>query len=675
MNATLTRRGALRLLGSVSAAALAGGPALSDGLSLQDFGRRTEALPTVTVFTARRILTMEDNDPATDAVAIVDNRVLATGPRAEIETLIGNQPYLTDDRFEDKIIIAGLIDQHVHPVLGALTITAEVIAIEDWDLPTGFAEAALTPEDYIARLSAAEAALGDPDTPLLTWGYHHYFHGLVRRPDLDAVSATRPIIVWHRSAHEFVMNTPALDLLGITSGFVDALEGTAREQADHALGHFYEQGAFAVMPRLAPVLASPERLMTGLALMRDYAHRAGVTMMCEPGGVLSKPLQEAQNTVLSGPDVPIRTFYLPDGKSLAALYLEDGRLIAETEALMDWGEGRTAFLPNRVKLFADGAIYSQLMQMTEPYTDGHSGEWIMDPDFFNPSFDAYWEADYQIHIHQNGDRGLDMVLDAVERNMRRKPRAEHRTVVVHFGYARPDQCDRLAALGCIVSANPYYVSALSDRYAEIGLGAERADELVPLGHVKANGTPISFHSDMPMAPGQPLFLVWSAVNRTTVSGRVAGPQHRLPVEDALRAVTIDAAHSLGLEKELGSIAPGKYANFTILEDDPLSVEPDEIRNIGIWGTVLEGRVFPAPTATGIDHSQFFAPAHESPRSPLYALAAVAPVTARGIFGGCGCCAAPSAGSCAPATSVASTMGCCSTNALGWAVAAEWTARA
>lgn len=654
--------------------ALAGRPALSKGLTLQDFAHGAEALPTVTVFTARRVVTMEDNDPAIDAVAVVGDRVLAAGPRAEIETLIGDQPYVTDDRFEDKVIVAGLIDQHVHPVLGALTITAEVIAIEDWDLPTGFAEAALTPEDYTARLSAAEAALEEPGTPLLTWGYHHYFHGLVRRPDLDAISATRPIIVWHRSAHEFVMNTPALDMLGITAEFVESFEGTAREQADHALGHFYEQGAFAVLPRLAPALATPERLMTGLALMRDYAHRAGVTMMCEPGGVLSKPLQDAQNAVLSGPDVPLRTFYLPDGKSLAALHLEDGRLIEETEALMDWGAGRTAFLPNRVKLFADGAIYSQLMQMTEPYTDGHEGEWIMDPDFFHPSFDAYWEGGYQIHIHQNGDRGLDMVLDAVERNMRRMPRADHRTVVVHFGYARPDQCDRLAVLGCIVSANPYYVTALSDRYAEIGLGAERADQLVPLGHVRANGTPISFHSDMPMAPAQPLFLVWSAVNRTTVSGRVAGPEHRLPVEEALRAVTIDAAQSLGLERELGSIAPGKYANFTILEEDPLSVAPEEIRNIGIWGTVLEGRVFPATDAAGIDHTQFFAPSHGTPRKPLYALASVAPVSARGSFGGCGCCASPGAGSCAPATSVASTMGCCSTNALGWAVAAEWAAR-
>jgi predicted amidohydrolase YtcJ len=580
-----------------------------------------------------------------------------------------------DDRFEGKVIIAGLIDQHVHPVLGALTITTAVIAIEDWDLPTGFSEAARTPEAYIARLTAAEAALAEPDTPLITWGYHHYFHGLVRRDALDAISATRPIIVWHRSAHEFILNTPALALLGITEAFVDGLQGTAREQSDLALGHFYEQGAFAVMPLLAPVLATQERLMTGLALMRDYAHRAGVTMMCEPGGVLSRPLQDAQNAVLSGPDAPMRTFYIADGKSLAALHLEDGRLIAETEALQDWGAGNTAFLPRQVKLFADGAIYSQLMQVTEPYTDGHRGEWIMDPDFFDPTFDAYWAAGYQIHIHQNGDLGLDMVLDAVERNMRRMPRADHRTVIVHFGYARPDQCDRLAALGCIVSANPYYVTALSDRYGEVGLGPERADGLVPVGFVREHGTPISFHSDMPMAPGQPLFLVWAAVNRTTVSGRVAGPEHRMSVGEALRAVTIDAAQSLRLEVETGSIAPGKYANFTILEDDPFAVPPEAIKDIRVWGTVREGRVYPVPEAAGINDARLFAPKGAAREAPLHALASVRPVAERGGFGGCGCCASPAEASCSAPSRVAGAMGCCSTNALGWAVAAEWAARA
>jgi predicted amidohydrolase YtcJ len=669
-----TRRSALSLLGSVSAAALTGGSVSADSLSLQDVAREAERLPTVTVYTARRVITMEDNAPGIDAVAVVGDRVLGAGPRAEIEARIGDQPYVIDDRFDGKVIIAGLIDQHVHPVLGALTITTAAIAIEDWDLPTGLSEAARTPEDYIARLTAAEAALAEPDTPLITWGYHHYFHGLVRRAELDAISATRPILVWHRSAHEFIMNTAALDLMGITEEFVEGLEGTPREQSDLALGHFYEQGAFAVMPLIAPVLATQERLMTGLSLMRDYAHRAGVTLMCEPGGVLSRPLQDAQNAVLSGSDVPMRTYYMADGKSLAALHLEDGRLIEETEALLDWGLGKTAFLPGQVKLFADGAIYSQLMQVTVPYTDGHEGEWIMDPDFFNPSFDAYWEAGYQIHIHQNGDLGLDMVLDAVERNMRRRPRADHRTVVVHFGYAREDQCDRLSALGCIVSANPYYVTALSDRYGEIGLGPERADGLVPLGYVREKGTPISFHSDMPMAPGQPLFLVWAGVNRTTVSGRVAGPEHRLTVEEALRAVTIDAAQSLRLDDERGSIAPGKYANFTILEDDPFAVAPETIKDIGVWGTVLEGRVFPVPEAAAIDEARLFAPHHTAREAPLYALASAAPVAMRGGFDGCGCCASPVEASCSAPGRVAGAMGCRSKNTLGWTVAAEWAGR-
>lgn len=672
-----SRRGMLGLIAGASAIAMGSIARGSDGFSLQDFSSRLVGLPTITLYTAKRVITMEGNDAGddADAVAVVGDRILASGPRGKLVQRIGDQPYVIDERFADKVIIAGLIDQHVHPTLAALILTVDVIAIEDWDLPTGFSKAALTPADYLARITAAEAAIEDQDEPLITWGYHHYWHGLIRRPELDRISTTRPIIVWHRSAHEVILNTAAVERLGVTEDWVNALTGTPRQQSDFALGYFYEQGFFAVMPLLAPMLATPERLMTGLELTKDYIHRAGVTMTCEPGGVLSKALQDVQNSVLGGPDTPFRTFYMADGKSLAALYLDKGTLAAETEALLSWGAGKTAFLPKQVKLFADGAIYSQLMQMTEPYTDGHSGEWIMDPGQFDPAFDAYWEAGYQIHVHQNGDAGLDMVLDALERNMRRMPRPDHRTVIVHFGYARKDQCDRLAMLGAVVSANPYYVSALSDRYSEIGLGPERADRLVPLGDVKPNGTPISFHSDMPMAPGQPLFLVWAAVNRTTPSGRVAGPEHRLPVFDALRAVTIDAARSLRMETEIGSIAPGKFANFTILDADPFEVAPEAIKDIKIWGTVHEGRVFPVGEAAPLRKASLFPSKDWAPRAPLYALASVAAVAERGAFSGCSCCGGPTAVSCGSAPArFAAGMGCCSTNALGWAVAAEWAAR-
>lgn len=306
------------------------------GFSLQDFADSLPLLPQATLYTARKVISMDAASPVADAVAVVGDRVLFVGPRAEVAARLGDQPFTQDDRFEGKVILAGMIDQHVHPVLAALTMTLEIIAIEDWVLPTGTAKAALNAEDYMARLTAAEAALQDPAEPLITWGYHHYFHGLVRRAQLEAISAARPIVVWHRSAHEVILNSAALTLLGITADLVAALPAAALAQTSFEDGYFYETGFFAIMPKLAPLLATPERLTAGLELTRDYLHRSGVTVACEPGGVLSRPLQEVQNKILGGSDVPFRMHYIPDGKSLAALYAGP-EMIAQTAALMNWG--------------------------------------------------------------------------------------------------------------------------------------------------------------------------------------------------------------------------------------------------------------------------------------------------------------------------------------------------
>jgi hypothetical protein len=132
----------------------------------------------------------------------------------------------------------------------------------------------------------------------------------------------------------------------------------------------------------------------------------------------------------------------------------------------------------------------------------------------------------------------------------------------------------------------------ADKYAKFGLGPERADNMVRSASVLKHHIPLSFHSDLPMGPSAPLNFVWCAVNRVTPSGRVAGPEQRIGLEDALRAVTIESAYSWQKENELGSIAPGKIANFTILEEDPFAVESMKLKDIPIWGTVFEGRIFP-----------------------------------------------------------------------------------
>jgi predicted amidohydrolase YtcJ len=567
-------------------------PAQAQEASLQDLAAQFDRkkLPQVTIFRAKEIVTLDPDKPSATAVAVLGDRILAVGSVEELKSVAGGQPYVIDDTFADKVITPGLIAQHDHPLLTGLTMVSEIIAIEDWVLPSRVVPAANSPSEYQARLVDANAKLKNPAELLVTWGYHSVFHGPLTRSDLDRISSIRPIIVWHRSAHEFIVNSKALEAYGIDGAFVANLSDAAQKQSNLDEGHFWEGGMFAVIPKLLPAIATPDRLRRGLEFVVRYYHANGVTLGCEPGGLFSKQLQDAQNAVLSRADSPFRFYFIPDGKSINAAFPDT--TISETQKVLGWGEGMTAMMPGVIKLFADGAIYSLAMRVREPYLGGGKGEWIMDPDFFARAFKVYWDAGYQIHVHVNGDAGLDTVLDNVESNMRRHPRYDHRTVAIHLAVSQKDQVERMKRLGVIVSANPYYVRALADAYSKDGLGPERADNMVRLGDIERAGISFSLHSDMPMAPGQPLFLMHCAVNRTTVSGRVAAPDQRATRLGALKGVTLSAAHSLRMENDMGSIVPGKLANFSILEDNPLTVDTAKIKDIPVWGTVFEGKVLP-----------------------------------------------------------------------------------
>jgi predicted amidohydrolase YtcJ len=247
-----------------------------------------------------------------------------------------------------------------------------------------------------------------------------------------------------------------------------------------------------------------------------------------------------------------------------------------------------------VKLFADGAFFSQLMQMQDGYLDGHHGEWLMAPERLAEAARFFWGKGWQIHVHVNGDLGVEVVLDVLERLLEEAPREDHRFTLHHFGASTEKQAERIAKLGALVSANPYYVHALGDLYSRVGLGAERARSMVRLGALARRGVRFSLHSDLTMAPAAPLTLAWVAATRRTASGAVLGPEERISTEAALRAVTIDAAFAVRMEDEIGSLAPGKRADFTVLAEDPLSAPAEHLREIEVVATVFEGRVYPLP---------------------------------------------------------------------------------
>ena len=542
----------------------------------------------ITIYHAKEIVTLDEKVASANAVSVKSDRVMAIG---SLDDLIERNPDASIDRqFQNDVIVPGFIEHHIHPFLSAITMNAEIISIEGWDLPNNQSIAYRDRDSYMQRLSEIEENMKS-DSPLITWGFHHYFHGDLSREDLDRISKDRPILVMHRSYHEFILNTPALEYFDISQEFIESLDEEARAYADFDRGHFSEQGMISVFPKLLRYLGKPEYLLSGLQLTEDYLHQNGVTMIANPGAWLIKSIQDAKNLILGDESTPFRSFFIPSALILSEDH-DVPELIEEAKKLLEWGGGKVEYLPNRIKLFADGAMYSQNMVLSEGYLDGHQGAWLMQEGLYRSAFKLFWDEGYQIHIHQNGDEALDLILDVLEENMANNPREDHRTTIVHFGISRADQMDRVKSLGAIISANPYYVTALSDLYSKKGLGPERALEMVRLGDVDRAGIRFGLHSDMPMAPGSPLVLMHAAVNRINFANEVAGPKQRVSPLAALKGVTLDAAYIMGLEDDYGSISEGKLANFTILSENPLSVNPQTIKDIEIKATIVEGKHYP-----------------------------------------------------------------------------------
>ena len=552
------------------------------------------------IYTARSVVTMEKANPRAQAVAVAGKRILAVGTLASVKAALGDTPYTIDQTFKDKIVMPGFIEQHMHPILGALTLSTEVIANEDWDLPGRLYKAATTPVQYRERLKAADAALKDPAEWLYSWGYHALWHGELNRAELDTISRTRPIVVWQRSCHEFILNTAAIEALKLEREKMDG-HGLASTQFNWDNGHWWENGASELLfPALLPKLGAPPRMAAGLKMLVAYYRQKGVTALNEPGVLLMPGLWGLYQKILGAEDVPFYSTFFPDARTQMNAGLQGANALADTEkkvAMGPEGGSKVFMFPKQIKLLADGAIVSQAMMMKDGYLDGHHGEWMMTPEALEAYGKLYWDAGYQLHIHTTGDLGMDVVLDMLERRMRENPRPNHRSVIVHFSNSTEAQVERIARIGAIVSANPYYPIGFANKYARFGLGPERAHAMARNGSVIRHGISLSFHSDLPIAPTDPLFLAWSAVNRKTNEGNVVAPEQRIGVHDALRAITIDAAYSWQRENELGSIAPGKIANFTVLEQDPYTVKPMALKDIPLWGTVFEGRLFANPART------------------------------------------------------------------------------
>jgi predicted amidohydrolase YtcJ len=566
---------------------------LALGLAVLLAGTATVVSATeLVVYTARKIITMEPALPQATAVAVADGRIVSVGTLESLKPWLAVSEVTIDRSLEDKVLLPGFIDPHVHPSLPAVLTQFPFLAPDDWSLPTGNFPGARTPQAYETRLRALVAEHADSRVPFIAWGYHPLWHGEVYRVQLNAWFPDTPVMLWHRSFHELIGNDAAFALLGIT-----AADTQGNHENDWAKGHFWENGLKAIVPKMG-FLFEPARFSQGMGNFLEMVHRGGVTTVLDMGtGVFGNPAREIAlvRQVTEGSRAPLRIIMTPIITDFLARGKTPEQAMAEIE---QWRQGnsRRVLVENHFKLMLDGAIFSGLAQMGPPgYLDGHEGIWMAPLPVTTQWARAFWNAGYQLHAHTNGDKSAAAFIELLSGLQAQKPRTDHRFTLEHFAYSTQDQSRQLKALGALVSANPYYHYLLSDMYSELWLGEDRGSQMVRLGSLERLQVPFALHSDSPMAPLSPLTLAWNATNRVTINGVTSALEERISLHAALRAITTDAAWIVGWEDEIGSIRAGKRADFTVLEADPYAVGVDGLKDIPVWGTVFEGEAFPLTT--------------------------------------------------------------------------------
>ncbi len=548
----------------------------------------------ITVFIAKKIVTMDPGWPTAMAVAVKDGRVLSVGSLDDLKPWLDKHPYTIDRTFADKVLFPGFVEPHGHPVLGGTALTRPLLTYLPTLNPYG------PPFPGVKTKAAAEARLREyvgkaksVEDTVLAWGYDVIAMGgeHLSKKDLDTISTTQPILVWDASEHFVYANSAALKKYKVTRADTKTngiMAGPDGEPNGQFLGT-------AAAPRILhePLSALLRRdvALKNTRFLMDLSRQHGITTTSELAfGVINLPLEEIVfDTYFNDPTSPMRCVVVADTATMTAT--RGDQAIAFVKGLTSRNTDKLIF--NGVKFFADDSFLSLGMVVDNPgYTDGRKGFFIVPPDKMVGAWRPWWEAGFHIHVHTNGNGGNQATIDALEGLMRLKPRTDHRFTLEHYGISTPEMARRLARLGGVASVNSYYLYYRSELNAPF-VGSERAYTAARLRTLVDAGVPTSLHTDTPVAPPFPLEEVWIAVNRFGLSGTVRGPEERITVDQALRMVTIDAAFTLGVENKVGSIAPGKFADFAVLEQDPYEVPREKIRDIKVWGTVVGGKVFPA----------------------------------------------------------------------------------
>lgn len=522
---------------------------------------------------------MDSARPRAQAVAVTDGKITAVGSDREVAALANDLTEVID--FGGKVLGPGFVEPHSHVLLMALLLAPGILDVRSFAVPT-----------YKGILDRIRAAINErpAGAPVVAFGLDPYVHGaqLPKREDLDAISSDQPLVIITLNAHKIAANSVALAVAGVTAETPDPPGGEIGRNEDGSLdGIFIEAPAVGLV--LRPLLGLLDfDMMASLRNQAAELARAGITTI---GELL---VQEADEPALAGmramPDFPIR---------IRTYEATNATLTPHSAA----GETDPLVRHTGLKLWVDGSPLDGKTLHKEPFLDNDMTRamGMVAPCCGSANYSeadlltivrAYADSGLQFACHVQGDAATDRILNVYETVLTERGMigTDHRWRLEHCGAMTKDQFERASQLGVTCSMFVAHVYYFGDAYVDYLFGPERGGHWMRLRSAVDSGIRISLHNDGYFTPPAPIASMQTAMIRHSSSGRPMGLDECIGIDDAMAAITTNAAWHLFSEHEVGSVEVGKFADFVELSADPYTVEPSELtEKVVVQGTWINGR--------------------------------------------------------------------------------------
>lgn len=521
---------------------------------------------------------MNPDAPTMEAVAVGrDGRILAIGEAADVQNLADAQTRTVN--LNGRTLLPGFFDCHLHILwlglnLGHVNLASPPVQTKD-DIVRLLRER----REQQPKLTCLQGNRYDqnklPDKTHIT------------RHDLDKVATDIPVRVVHTSGHAAVVNSRALQMLGITRNTDNPIGGEIlRDEKGNPNGVLLETASWSHLERILPETTQADAI-AALERANGYLLERGITSATDantlPEDVAAFALAASRRTLT------VRTNLMVNWAEIVAQ--AGGRIPRPQDFMLsEYAADGHQLHVGQAKLFSDGAITTRTCWLSEPFVGmpDNYGIPIHPPDELHDLIDKAHRTGWQIATHAIGDKAIDVVLTCYADAQREHPRPHPDHRIEHAMLLTPDLIARLRRQKIWSVGQPEFISGLGDAYID-ALGEERAFRISPYATLDRQNVAQAFSSDCPVVGGAPLDGIRAAVTRRTPQGRILNPKECLDVETALFNYTAAPAYATRTEQDRGTVEIGKWADFVVLSADPVETQTDEWEKIQVEATWVGGR--------------------------------------------------------------------------------------